>query len=222
MELTEKSISCIKVLFIGDQGVGKSSIIKLLSNSKFDSNYDNNKNEIECKRIYSIYKKKELCIYTLKIHINSNQFKIYKNLLLSVNIIFYIFDLTNEVSFYNILKIYDIINKDIPIYLVGNKSDLERKINVNTLKDFILEKNLEYFEISTINYCNFNIIFEKIYSFDNKYFTEICNYDKKRALFSNNSFKIILLGDSTVGKSSFFTRYFDDSFDEFMLSTVGI
>ena len=35
------------------------------------------------------------------------------------------------------------------------------------------------------------------------------------------TFKIILLGDSTVGKSSLITRYTDESFQEDSMATIG-
>ena len=38
----------------------------------------------------------------------------------------------------------------------------------------------------------------------------------------NITFKIILLGDSSVGKSSLILRYTDDLFPESNLSTIGI
>ena len=37
----------------------------------------------------------------------------------------------------------------------------------------------------------------------------------------NLTFKLILLGDSTVGKSSLILRYTDDLFPESNLSTIG-
>ena len=36
------------------------------------------------------------------------------------------------------------------------------------------------------------------------------------------SFKILLLGDSTVGKSSFILRFCEDKFDEDSLTTIGL
>lgn len=37
-----------------------------------------------------------------------------------------------------------------------------------------------------------------------------------------NSFRILILGDFAVGKSSFMFRYLDDIFNQFTLSTIGI
>jgi GTPase SAR1 family protein len=51
---------------------------------------------------------------------------------------------------------------------------------------------------------------------------DIRRFDKKSALFANSVFKIILLGDSCVGKSSFYSRYFGEKFDYNIMSTVGI
>lgn len=41
-------------------------------------------------------------------------------------------------------------------------------------------------------------------------------------LFSDHSFKIVLIGDSGVGKSCFLLRFADDKFNDNFYTTVGV
>ena len=120
----------------------------------------------------------------------------------------------------------------LKIILVQNKLDLEntRQVSSFEIKEF-LENNqyLDSQEISLKDGNNVKELLKKI----NKYVNETKNelpsnivlecLEKKLGLMSGQgSLSFILIGDSTVGKTCFLTRYFKNTFSEIFVSTMGI
>lgn len=122
--------------------------------------------------------------------------------------------------------------------LVGNKiDDIEnRTVTVEMIREYLYsnEKFLKYKDISVKTrenlYDLLHSIFD-VYKFrevdmdsDMGEFTiyESEKNNKSNSLYVNNVYKIILLGDGTVGKSSFFKRYFYDDFDDNYMLTMGV
>ena len=54
------------------------------------------------------------------------------------------------------------MDPDLPKVLVGNKSDLERKVDRNEAESFALDKEMVYFETSAKDNTNINEMFECI------------------------------------------------------------
>ena len=114
--------------------------------------------------------------------------------------------------------------------LVQNKTDQEKQISAEEIQKF-LESNssIDNQEISLQNAENVKDLLLKI----NKYVNETKNeipmnivseaVDKKIGLINGQGvLSFILIGDSTVGKTCFLTRYFKNQFNETFLSTIGI
>jgi len=150
----------IKCNFLGDSGVGKTSLGKLFENNKF-TNFINPTIGVEYfSKVYTINKNKyKLQIWDLSGNRNfDNIINIYMK---KVQIIFIIFDLSNKNSFNNIIKW---INKtkenttNSKIILIGNKSDLSRKVSNNEINNITSQYNMNYNEISLKN----NIGIEKL------------------------------------------------------------
>ena len=78
---------------------------------------------------------------------------------------FIVYDITNEISFDNIEKWYELIQnetgKDIPVIIIGNKCDLEneRKISTETGKNKAKEMNCPFYETSALS----NIMIEEVF-----------------------------------------------------------
>ena len=148
----------------------------------------------------------------------------------------FLVDITNTDSFKLVKDLFGAIKlSDFPylkIILVLNKLDLEstRQVTGYEIKEFLdNNQNLDNQEISLKNGDNFKELLAKI----NKYVNETKNelptnivsesLDRKMGIINGQgSLSFILIGDSTVGKTCFLTRYFKNQFNEAFLSTIGI
>ena len=150
----------IKILLIGDDKVGKSSFIKRIMEDKF-SNEPIDINNLENKtKILEIEEKK------IKLQIFNgieNQFKNRQNkneFYIRIQGILVFFDLSNKASFTN-LEFYleEIRSKcgsDMPLIIIGNKSDLEKAVTDQEIEKFCKENDVESMNISVKD--NINVI----------------------------------------------------------------
>ena len=114
--------------------------------------------------------------------------------------------------------------------MVLNKLDLndQRKVNFLEMTDFLnTELDLDNIEISLKTQENVDQLIKKINNAIN-----IKNQIPINIIYEADKFKyknkdlpqiiIILIGDSAVGKSCFLSRYFNNTFNEEFLTTIGI
>ena len=153
----------INLILLGDSKVGKTSFINRYSKNSFalitlsTMGMDNIKQTIKIKN--KIYK---LIIWDTvgQERYRSLPKKYYQN----VNGILLLFDISEKKSFENISHWIENINDNIKrrfteesnnliITLIGNKIDLERKVNSEEINKLIKELNIKYFEVS----CKLNI-----------------------------------------------------------------
>ncbi len=156
----------IKVLLIGDVGVGKTSIILRY----FDIGYD----ETLLSTTNFDFKSKSIQInnnlVNLQVWDSLGQEKynsISANYLRFCEGIIIVFDLSNSSSFVNVKNWINVIKEKAQskkIIIVGNKSDLDQKrqISYDEAKEFAHELNLKYFETSAKNNTNIQEIFVDI------------------------------------------------------------
>ena len=148
----------------------------------------------------------------------------------------FLVDITNTDSF---TLIKDLLNEiDVNNYpylkriLVQNKYDLEstRQVTSYEINQYLENNpNLDSLEISLKNGDNVKELLKKINTYVNETKNELPSnivsesLDKKIGLINGQgSLSFILIGDSTVGKTCFLTRYFKNQFNETFLSTIGI
>ena len=146
----------------------------------------------------------------------------------------FLVDITSQKSFDLIKKLLNKIDMNIFPYLkkilVQNKMDLEsqRKVDVNEI-DEVLKTDTSIIGISLKKEESFKLLLNTIYSAVNESNNTLpCDVilestERKINLMNeciNLSF--ILIGDSTVGKTCFFKRYFKNEFNEVNLLTIGI
>jgi Ras-related protein Rab-1A len=133
MFINEDFENIIELLLIGDQNVGKSNFIFRFTENKFSESHQATIGiDVKVKNITIDNK-----VYKVQIFDTSGQeaYKsISRNYYLKVQGILLMFDLTNKFSFQNlenwIKEIYNIRDK-VPFMIIGNKCDLENKIEVN-------------------------------------------------------------------------------------------
>ena len=144
-------------------------------------------------------------------------------------------DLTNKDSFDSIQSLLNniTINKHpyLNLILVLNKSDLESDKQVTDFElDQFMDKNkyLDKIEISIKNGKNIEELLNKINTSINDSKKELATNIVSETIEKNvgfinaeGSLSIILVGDSTVGKTCFLNRYFKNQFNS-TISNIGI
>ena len=145
-------------------------------------------------------------------------------------------DITKEDSFNLIKDLLANINTSkfpyLKMFLVLNKLDLEseRAVNAADVNEFLQSHSyLGTQEISLKSGDNLKELLKKINAAENESKNELPinivseTLDRKNnSMIGQGALSFILIGDSTVGKTCFLTRYFKNQFNETFLSTIGI
>ena len=146
-----------KIIFVGDSGVGKTTMIKNLNEEPYqDLNESSIGIDFYSKKIK--YKGTEI---RLQIWDTAGQEK-YRGLIPSyirnAALIFLIYDISSKESFNNLTQWIEFINsyEKTKIVLCGNKIDLEneRKVSKTQGEDYAKEKNLVFHEVSALKDIN--------------------------------------------------------------------
>ena len=155
MKEIEKSEIKYKLIVIGDENVGKTSIINRFKSNQFTGEYEPTVGlDFQSMSLYIDDQNVTLLLYD-----TAGQEK-YRSLIplytKDAHIIFLIYDISNYDSFTNVEKWYDAlsnVNKEEAIFfLVGNKVDLveERKVKEEEGKEFAEQHNFIFQEISAL------------------------------------------------------------------------
>ena len=181
----------LKVILLGDSGVGKTSII----NQYIKKNFVETLSTIGSEQHYKIIKinKKEIQLKIWDTPGKTKFFNITKNSMRNTDIAILIYDITNKESFISLKqwykKLIEVIKKDnIIIGIASNKSDLlnEEVITSEEINTFAEEINVDVFSTSAKNYDNIEEMFFKL---TEKYYNKFLNNKNKSDL--NNSYIII-------------------------------
>jgi len=139
-----------KIIIIGNSGVGKSSILKRAVKGTFDPNYQATVG-FEFLLLYYIVND-----YKIKLQIwDTCGEEMYRSLVQgfyrNTSLAVLVYDISNKESYENLdtwLKdIRSRLNEEVPIFIAGNKSDLEdeRKISSDEAKEFLKTRRTKYF-----------------------------------------------------------------------------
>ena len=143
----------IKLLVLGDLSVGKSSFIYRFIEDKFNAD-SMTTTGLDLKTKDILIDNKQIRIQLWDTAGQEKFNSITKNLILRVQGIIILFDITNKESFNNlnvwIKTIKEQCGKNFPILIAGNKTDLEENRIVNTEEANIFTNNekIDYIEIS--------------------------------------------------------------------------
>ena len=143
------------------------------------------------------------------------------------------YDITDSNSFELIKNLVNNLSEKnyLKKIIISNKNDLESNRNVSylELKEFLKKNNLLNFDVSILNETNIVELVKNIYKYVNEKNNELNNNKISESLIElkkydfNNLIKIILLGESEVGKTALFKRYFNNSFKiNNNLATIGM
>ena len=161
-EKEKDPIIILKILILGDSGVGKTSILIKYINNKFDESHIAT---IGVDYMDKTIKYKNINI-KLQIWDTSGQEKfrsIARNFYRNSDAIFIVFDLNNKDTYNSIKQWINDVEEycpNIKKILLGNKSDLEKNVSEEIIKNFAKENNLQYFETSAKNGTNIKEAFK--------------------------------------------------------------
>ena len=149
----ENKVNKINLITLGDGQVGKTSLIFRYIDNVYSSNY------LSTIGIDYKFKNEKLSngeIVNVKLSDTAGQERfrsIAKNFLMKADGIILVYDITNRLSFNNLENWFNDINEkasEKPIILIGNKLDLERKVDteegIQLAKKF--DKEIKFFETS--------------------------------------------------------------------------
>ena len=151
--MTEEDVQHFKLIFLGDQFVGKSSILNRFYQDKFEPDYQATIG---------------LDFHSKNVNINGNTVRLllydtagqekFKSLIpmyiRDANIILVVYDITNKDSFTHtehwVNETKDLKREDAIFVLVGNKIDLDenRAVTKKEAEDFATEKGFLFYEVS--------------------------------------------------------------------------
>ena len=230
-----------KLIIFGSEKVGKTTLINALKSNQ-STNLDisnSSQDSIAFEKAYIKINENifNFIIYEIKItEKNENQSTNLNTLLLDCQGIIYLID--NTVNSFECMKnLINLLNFNDKNYskqiLIKNKSDLIYNENISneTITNFLSSKNnINFIEVSLQYKTNFNQIqtflidsFSAKNSIPSNNILENSNIANTQKLsVEGNSIKLLLLGDTSVGKSSFINRYFKNFFQEEFLSTIGL
>ena len=230
-----------KLIIFGSEKVGKTTLINTLKSNQ-STNLDisnSSQDSIAFEKAYIKINENifNFIIYEIKItEKNENQSTNLNTLLLDCQGIIYLID--NTVNSFECMKnLINLLNFNDKNYskqiLIKNKSDLIYNENISneTITNFLSSKNnINFIEVSLQYKTNFNQIqtflidsFSAKNSIPSNNILENSNIANTQKLsVEGNSIKLLLLGDTSVGKSSFINRYFKNFFQEEFLSTIGL
>ena len=164
-----KEIPKFKIIFLGDQGTGKSCILNRFVDDKFDENYQ--------ATVGLDFQSKNVKIDNQDIHLllydTAGQEK-FRSLIpmytRDANIIMLVYDITRKESFNNIpIWIKDLTNvkfEEVIFVLIGNKIDLndKREVNKEEGEKYSEENNMIFEEVSAKTGENFpELFYNKIF-----------------------------------------------------------
>lgn len=166
-EVVNDNFPIIKLLLIGDQAVGKSSLMFRYANDSFNENLTGTTGLDLKKKIVNInnitYK---ILIYDTAGHERYRQFA--KSQMKQMNGIMVIFDLTDKTSFNNVNIWMKSVNEtalsNTSIILIGNKIDLKEKRVIEYNEGLVLAEsyNTQYYETSAYTNEGINMTFQAL------------------------------------------------------------
>ncbi|CAF1152925.1 unnamed protein product [Rotaria sordida] len=240
--MTTESHGLFKILLIGDSEVGKTALLTRLTDDTFTESFISTIGvDFKIHWIKNDEQTNKLQIWDIS---GQERFRAITNAYYrSAQGIIILFDVTNAESFDHLHIWLENINQntsnDVKKLLVGNKSDLttERVIDYDKAKEFADTLNIRYVETSAKNSTNVEEVFK---SMVNEHMLTALTVPTEKSNINNRShvktikitkainadydilLKLLLIGDSGVGKSAILTRFSDDSFTDSFISTIGV
>lgn len=204
----EKYEYLFKIVILGDSGVGKTNLITRYTRNEFNLNLKSTIGVEFCTKSIVVDDK----IVKIQFWDTAGQERfraITSSYYRGTHGIIVVFDITNSNSFDNVenwmQEIYNNVKKNIPILLVGNKSDLEHKRVIPIEKSIELANkyNLQFVEMSALSCKNINSgiqeLIKNVYkkNCENKNLNQNNDLEKKN-IYNQSNKKTIKLSTNNV------------------------
>ena len=175
------------IIMMGEEGVGKTDILKQLSKKKFDkfnnifldNEYENNTNLLQQNGKQDILEKISLeytsedKYYLIKIwnYCYISDIQLINDFMKKADAFIIVYSVIDKKSFNNLEKwITEAKNKttskNIQFFIIGNNCEKinERQVGIDEIKQFVEKDNYKFFEISSINKKDLEDAFNEIFS----------------------------------------------------------
>ena len=167
MKKKDENEDMFKLITVGDSNVGKTSIIRRYIYNVFDKNSMSTIGISFCFKEICLENKKKIKLKVLDTAGQEKYNFLTKSYFKNADGVLFVFDLNRLESFENIenwINLYEQNNNrnDIPKYLIGNKSDLEKNVEKKKIDEFIKKYNYNYEECSALDNINIDNIFQKM------------------------------------------------------------
>ena len=167
MKKKDENEDMFKLITVGDSNVGKTSIIRRYIYNVFDKNSMSTIGISFCFKEICLENKKKIKLKVLDTAGQEKYNSLTKSYFKNADGVLFVFDLNRLESFENIenwINLYEQNNNrnDIPKYLIGNKSDLEKNVEKKKIDEFINKYNYNYEECSALDNINIDNIFQKM------------------------------------------------------------
>ena len=167
MKKKDENEDMFKLITVGDSNVGKTSIIRRYIYNVFDKNSMSTIGISFCFKEICLENKKKIKLKVLDTAGQEKYNSLTKSYFKNADGVLFVFDLNRLESFENIenwINLYEQNNNrnDIPKYLIGNKSDLEKNVEKKKIDEFIKKYNYNYEECSALDNINIDNIFQKM------------------------------------------------------------
>ena len=168
MDKTKEEVKTFNIITLGDSGVGKTSIINRYVKNKFD---DNISSTLGMNFAYKEIKFNNKDKIILKLVDTAGQEKyraLTKSYFKNVDVVLFVFSMDDKDTFDTIkdwmelFKNNNIKEGEIPKYLVGNKNDLETKVEQSLIDKFVEENKIPFMSTSAKDNNNIDKLFEEI------------------------------------------------------------
>jgi Ras-related protein Rab-6A len=167
-ETSQKQIYKFKIILLGDVSVGKTSLLTYFIDNKFNEEYKATISAELKTKILNVSQNVQASLNIWDTAGNERFKSITKQYFRDADGVILVYDIGRRESFNNIKFWMDEIenntNKDIIIFLVGNKCDLVQKRNISFEEGEKLSKDLDVFfmEVSAKSGQNVFLLFEQI------------------------------------------------------------
>ena len=164
----ENGEDTMKVITLGESGVGKTSIIRRYIHNIFD---ENNLSTIGLNFSFKQVKLKNGKSINIKLIDTAGQEKykaLAKSYFKNVDAVLFVFALNNKDSFDSMKNWINLFNENhngkegIPMYLIGNKADLQREVQKDLVDEFIIKNKYRYFETSAKDNNGIDELFQEL------------------------------------------------------------
>ena len=195
----EDELPTFTIITLGNTGVGKTSILRRFSLNTFDENILSTIGISFGNKNFILKNGQNIGLKLLDTAGQEKYKSLAKTYLKNADGVLFVFSLNEKQSFDDMMKWIDLYNNNngksnVPMLLVGNKSDLKREVEKDVIDKF-LEKNkyLKYVDTSAKENTGINELFQEI---SEKLFQEYMKKSKKK----QNNIKIDKLKPKKISK----------------------